>query len=156
METAAEGFHAIRDARAKRYRYVLQDGEIHNVFRRRYAWFIRGQIDAAAMHSAGRLLIGSHDFQSFQAAGSDRKTTVRNVMDLTVGRSRVHSDEIVVEIEADGFLYNMVRNIVGTLVEVGLHHQSVQWPDAVRRAQNRKVAGRTAPPHGLFLVSVTY
>ena len=149
-------FHAIRDAIKKRYRYLIDDGPIQDVFRRDFAWHIHQRLDAEQMAEAARGLIGTHDFRSYQAAGSDRKTTVRTVTDLRLERPADQPDEIRVEIEANGFLYNMVRNIVGTLVEVGLGTRPAAWPTAVLQARDRCQAGRTAPAHGLYLVRVTY
>ena len=109
------------------------------------------------MDQAGRLLHGKKDFASFQAAGSERATTVRNVTDIFVKRQpREFVDRVVIEIEADGFLYNMVRNIVGTLVEIGRGERPVEWIAEVLDAKDRKVAGATAPAHGLFLLRVDY
>jgi len=154
---APDCFHAIRDATGKRYRYVILDGPLPDVFSRAYAWHIPQRLDDRAMSLAAQSLIGKHDFASFQASGSDRKTTVRTITDLTVQR-RIESDfsKIVIEVAADGFLYNMVRNIVGTLVEVGRGNKPCDWPGEVLAAKNRKLAGMTAPPHGLFLVKVDY
>ncbi len=157
VEEAPAGFHAIRDAIRKRYRYCLDDAPIHDVFRRNFVWHVRaGRLDVVAMQQAARALIGTHDFRSFQAAGSDRKTTVRTIFALDVQRCEATSGEIVIEIEADGFLYNMVRNIVGSLVEIGLGNQSVHWLEDVLAARDRTQAGRTAPPEGLLLLHVTY
>jgi len=154
---APNGFHAIRDAIGKRYRYVIQDGPLPDVFSRAYAWHIPQRLDDKAMRVAAQSLIGKHDFISFQASGSDRKTTVRTITDLTVHRCTENDfSKIVIEVAADGFLYNMVRNIVGTLVEVGRSNKSTDWPGEVLAAEDRKVAGMTAPPHGLFLVKVDY
>ncbi len=154
---ATEGFHAIRDATGKRYRYVIQDGRLKDLFSRAYAWHIPQPLDDNAMREAAALLVGRHDFASFEAAGSERKTTVRHVTDLTVERtSENRFPRITIEIAADGFLYNMVRNIVGTLVEIGRGNQPVTWINDVLHAKDRKVAGPTAPPKGLFLVSVDY
>jgi len=154
---APEGFHAIRDATRKRYRYVIQDGPLPDVFARAYAWHLPQRLDEKAMRAAAQSLIGKHDFASFQASGSDRKTTVRTITDLTVQR-RTENDfsKIVIEVAADGFLYNMVRNIVGTLVEVGRGNKPTDWPGEVLAAKDRKFAGMTAPPHGLVLVKVDY
>jgi tRNA pseudouridine38-40 synthase len=152
--TAGEGFHAIRDARRKRYRYTLHDGPVRDVFLRRYAWSTRTGLDAAAMHRAAQALVGTHDFAAFQSTGAPRRSTVRTVDQLTV--RRVAEDRIDVEIQADGFLYNMVRAIVGSLVEIGRGAQPEAWLDEVLRAADRSAAGPTAPPQGLFLVSVDY
>ena len=111
-----------------------------------------------AMSEAAKHLVGTYDFASFQAAGSDRKSTVRTVRDLVVAedRGRGGCRGLVIEIEANGFLYNMVRNIVGSLLEVGRGKESPDWLARVRDAADRTVAGPTAPPQGLFLVKVDY
>jgi len=151
-------FHATHDAVRKRYRYVIRDGPIRDVFSRRYSWHCAlGRLDADAMQRSTAALVGTHDFRSFQTAGSPRKTSVRTVYELCVERGRGERAEFVtVEIAANGFLYNMVRTIVGTLVDVGRGARAESWPGAVLQAMDRRRAGRTAPPHGLFLVSVEY
>ncbi|MDY0170645.1 MAG: tRNA pseudouridine(38-40) synthase TruA [Thermoguttaceae bacterium] len=168
---APADFHPIRDARRKRYRYVIYDGAVRDVFFLRFAWhYPYGRLDAAAMQRAAKPLLGRHDFRSFQTAGADRKTSVRTVFELPVRRGSARNepllgnpgegsdgqDWILLEIEADGFLYNMVRAIVGTLTEVGRGARLEHWPAEVLAARDRRVAGPTAPPHGLFLVNVTY
>ena len=154
---APQGFHATRDAIRKRYRYMIQDDKPSDLFSRRYAWQLRHRLDEQLMADAARALVGRHDFASFQGAGSPRKGTVRNVSELNVRRlTGEGSERIVIEIEADGFLYNMVRNIVGTLEAVGAKKQPPAWTAEVLAATDRRVAGATAPPHGLFLVSVEY
>jgi tRNA pseudouridine38-40 synthase len=158
LAVTGDGFHAIRDAVRKRYRYVIHDGSIRNVFLRRYCWQYRGgRLDVEAMSRAAECLVGRHDFASFQTSGAERSTTVRTVHQLVIRRGRAgEQDQIRCEVEADGFLYNMVRAIVGTLVEVGRGAKPQSWPAAVLRAADRRVAGPTAPPEGLFLVSVDY
>lgn len=152
-----EGFHAIRNAVRKRYRYLINDGRIRDVFRRQYAWHYRRPLDAAAMHRAAQSLVGRHDFSSFETTGSERSSSVRTVYELNVGRAGEGSPELVtVEVEADGFLYNMVRSIVGTLVEVGRGERPETWPAEVLAACDRRAAGMTAPAQGLFLVHVEY
>lgn len=163
---AVADFHAIRDALGKRYRYQLQIGGGRDAFEYRYRWHLPGPIDVAAMRLAAKQLRGLHDFASFQAAGSDRKTTVRDVRALEVidqdaagGAGQGGDGEVkrlAIEVEADGFLYNMVRNIVGTLVEVGRGKRDPAWAAEVLAARDRTVAGPTAPPHGLFLLRVDY
>jgi tRNA pseudouridine38-40 synthase len=150
----AEGFHPIRDVVRKRYRYVLHDGPVRDVFRRAYCWhYCGGRLDADAMHRAAQTLLGQHDFSSFETAGAERGTSVRTVSDIFARRS---GDWITVEVEADGFLYNMVRAIVGTLVEVGRGARPESWVGEVLEAADRSAAGPTAPPQGLFLVQVDY
>jgi len=157
VEEMAEGFHAIRDALAKRYRYEIDDGPVRDVFRRHYTWQHPGRLSAGAMHAAGQALVGKHDFASFQSSGSERATTVRTITELFVRRGEGEgTDRITTEVAADGFLYNMVRAIVGTLVEVGRGARSESWPAEVLAARDRSRAGPTAPPQGLFLVRVEY
>ena len=153
-----EGFHATHDALRKRYRYVIHDGPIRDVFVLRYAWYFSyGRLDAAAMQRAAAALVGTHDFSSFETTGAPRKTSVRTVYDLSIERGRGERAEfVIVEIEANGFLYNMVRTIVGTLVDVGRGARPESWLGDVLAACDRRRGGRTAPPQGLFLVCVQY
>jgi tRNA pseudouridine38-40 synthase len=157
LREVATSFHAIRDALRKRYRYVIQDGPTRDVFCRTYAWQFPHRLDAVAMRLAAQTLLGTHDFASFETSGSARATSVRTILDVQVERrSTVPLDRIEIDIEADGFLYNMVRNLVGTLVEVGRGKQPPGWVAEVLAAKDRKLAGMAAPPQGLFLVRVEY
>jgi len=153
-----DGFHPTLDAMRKRYRYVIDDGPIRNVFRRHWCWqYPLGRLDVQAMSRASAALVGTHDFSSFETRGAERKTSVRTVFEVLVQRGRGEDRNLVtVEVEANGFLYNMVRTIVGTLVEVGRGARPETWPGEVLRAVDRRSAGRTAPPQGLFLVRVDY
>jgi tRNA pseudouridine38-40 synthase len=151
-------FHPTYHAVGKRYRYLIHNGPVREVFRRNYCWYFNlCRLDAKAMHRSALPLIGTHDFSSFETSGSRRKNSVRTISDLSVQRGRGDErDWITIEVEADGFLYNMVRAIVGTLVEVGRGVKPETWPAEVLRAANRQLAGPTAPPQGLFLVNVEY
>ena len=152
-----EGFHPIRDATAKRYRYTIHDGPVRDVFSRRYCWQYRWHLDVDSMHRAAGSLLGTHDFAAFETSGAPRLSTVRTVFDISVRRGRGgNSDVITLEVEADGFLYNMVRTIVGTLVEVGRGARPEAWVAEVLASADRRQAGLTAPPQGLFLAFVTY
>jgi tRNA pseudouridine38-40 synthase len=156
-EEEAAGFHARRDARGKCYRYAIEDGPPANLFSRRYAWQLRERLDAEAMDRAARHLAGKHDFASFQTSGSERASTVRTVRRIEIARrGGPIRDRLEIEIEADGFLYNMVRNIVGTLVRVGQGDRPESSIGEVLASRDRRAAGMTAPAHGLFLVSVDY
>jgi len=151
------GFHPIRSARRKRYRYAICDRPVRDVFRRSTAWHCRCGLDAGAMHRAAQALVGTHDFRSFQTQGSKRRTTVRTVYELPVRRGDGPDRHVVtVEIEADGFLYNMVRCIVGTLVQVGRGNRAESWVAEVLAACDRRAAGPTAPARGLCLLWVEH
>ena len=156
---APDRFHAIRDAIGKRYRYQLQIGGTRDAFQFRYRWHLPGPLDVDAMRDAAVRLIGRHDFASFQAAGSQRKTTTRTVRACQLidqPSTRPDRHDLAIEVEADGFLYNMVRNIVGTLVEVGWGKRTADSIAATLAACDRDAAGQTAPAHGLCLVRVDY
>lgn len=154
---APPGFHAIRDATSKRYRYVVQDGPERDLFRRAYSWCIPQPLNVSSMRQAAELLMGTHDYKSFQASGSPRQSTVRTIAALDITRSEQElGQSLAIEIEANGFLYNMVRNIVGSLVLVGRGRQCVDWVARVLAACDRTQAGPTAPAHGLTLVHVQY
>lgn len=157
LDEAPTGFHAIRDATGKRYRYVIHDGPVPDLFRRNYYWHHRTRLDEGAMHRAAKGLLGTHDFRSFESQWPNRATSVRTIRHITVERQTGNDRDLIhVEVEADGFLYNMVRSIVGTLVEVGRGAKSEAWPAQVVAAMDRGAAGRTAPAQGLFLLRVDY
>lgn len=150
-------FRALQDARRKRYRYVIEDGRVRDIFDRRYLWPMWQRLDVAAMQEAAKGLVGTHDFMTYQSRGSMRMTTVRTIHDLTVERrTEFRTERIFIEVEADGFLYNMVRNIAGTLAQVGLGKQPISWPLEIIAARDRRLAGETAPAQGLTLVYVVY
>ena len=154
---APDDFHAIRDATGKRYRYQLQLGGRRDVFRQRYHWHYKIPVEIQPMRDAVDRFVGEHNFASFQAAGAERKSTVRTIKACElIDESTDDRRRIAIEIEADGFLYNMVRNIVGTVVEVGRGKKSPEWIGELIAAKNRDLAGPTAPPQGLFLVRVDY
>lgn len=156
VEEAPAGFHATRDALSKVYRYVLVPSAVPRPLRRRTAWRVRGRLDPGRMREGARHVLGRHDFRSFRTnpgVPGDRGTTVRTVHRLDIRRK---GDALVVEVEGDGFLYNMVRALVGTLVQVG---RGAWEPEQVREAleaRDRRASGPTAPPQGLTLASVLY
>ena len=157
VEEAAERFHARRDCVRKRYRYQVHDGEAPDVFQRRYAWQYRQRLDASAMNRAAQAFVGTHDFRSFETHWPQRSSSVRTIYEMAVCRAaHDRRNLITMEVSGNGFLYNMVRAMVGTLVEVGRGTRPASWPAEVVAAGDRGAAGMTAPPHGLFLVRVDY
>ena len=154
-EEASPDFHARFNARVKTYRYRIWNSAIANPFERAYSWHLPEPLDVGEMDTAARRLEGRHDFSSFQAAGASTRTSERIVMASRV-IGGVDAAIVVYEITGDGFLRHMVRTVVGTLVEIGRGRAPVNWVDVVLAARDRTRAGPTAPPEGLFLVSVEY
>lgn len=153
-EPMDDAFHARFSARRKTYRYHILNRPLPSAIRRRFAWHIRKPLGIDSMRRAAACILGEHDFKSFEGTGSPRAHTIRTVM-----AADVHEKEdglVVFEITADGFLRYMVRNLVGTLVDVGLSKTSVDAFQQILDSKNRDAAGATAPPHGLFLVEVGY
>jgi tRNA pseudouridine38-40 synthase len=152
-EDVPDNFDATRHALRKLYRYVIHDGPAADPFMRRYACQSRWPLDVQAMARAAAPLRGRHDFHSFETGWPNRVSSVRTITHLAVNRFGTY---IWIDVEADGFLYNMVRAIAGTLINVGRGY----WPEAkvagILRAEDRAQAGPTAPAHGLFLMRVTY
>jgi len=158
VEIAADdNFHATHQAIGKRYRYRIHNDYRRPLFDRQYVWHIPAPLDVAAMQRTGQLLVGKHDFACFQSTGSERESTVRTIfaLEITEGRGD-QSAEIWIEIEGDGFLYNMVRAIVGSLVAIGNQRKPESWLAEVLASTDRKIAGQTAPPEGLILLKVDY
>jgi tRNA pseudouridine38-40 synthase len=156
-------FHPIRDAISKRYRYLIDDQRPFCPITRNYCWVHRSELDIPTMQAAAEYLRGKQDFACFQSAGSPRKTTVRTIFDVSVQRlppSPLLPSLIQIEVEADGFLYNMVRTITGTLVWFGVEGRKGDCnPERMREiiaSGKRTLAGQTAPARGLYLVNVVY
>jgi tRNA pseudouridine38-40 synthase len=153
-DEAEEGFHARRGSKSKVYEYRVLNGELRSAFHRKYAWHLPQKLDLEKMREAAQMLIGEHDFSSFRSVGSPTRTAVRRVIRAEWKRSR--DGLIRFEIEANGFLKQMVRAIVGTLVEVGKGRISSKDFLIILESRDRKKAGPTAPAHGLFLKEVKY
>jgi tRNA pseudouridine38-40 synthase len=149
-----ERFHARYDAKSKTYHYRILNRKIPSAVGRQYAWFIRKKLNIDAMRKASQSIIGTHDFKAFEAAGSPRSTTTRHVIRADFFGDQ--SDHLIFEIEANGFLRFMVRNIVGTLVQVGLQKVTPAGFKVILLSKDRDQAGMTAPPQGLFLIEVKY
>lgn len=147
-------FHARYDAKGKLYRYHILNHSIPSAIDRRYTWWIRSPLDLEAMREAAAIIIGEHDFKAFEGAGSPRSHTIRKVVKADF--TRRPTDRITFDIQANGFLRYMVRNIVGTLVDVGLNKKSPAQVKQILDAKDRSLASATAPANGLFLVEVYY
>jgi tRNA pseudouridine38-40 synthase len=150
---APPGFHPVRDARAKLYRYSLRVGRVEDPFTRRYALRIARRPDLDAMRAAAALLVGTHDFRSFEKAGSPREHTVRTLSRLDVAES---GEYIHVDLLANGFLYGMARNLAGSLLRVGERGFDAAAVSSWLAHPRRGSAGPILPPHGLCLMQVFY
>lgn len=149
------GFHARYDARSKTYRYRIVNHPLPVAIGRQYAWHIRRPLNMNAMRAAAEVLLGRHDFKAFEGAGSPRSHTIRHVFKAQL-RKENKAHYLAFEIEANGFLRFMVRNLVGTLVLVGCGKVSMKGFATILHSRDRRQAGATAPPQGLFLVKVSY
>jgi tRNA pseudouridine38-40 synthase len=146
-------FHARYSARQKTYAYVVHNHPLRSVFRAPYVWHIPQPLDVAAMRAAAQALLGRHDFSAFRAAACTAHSPVRCLSRLAIQR---RAARILVVCSADGFLQHMVRNIVGTLVEIGRGKLPASAMATILQTRQRQHAGPTAPPRGLFLVRVIY
>lgn len=152
VQPVAEDFHARYSAVGKEYRYVFLNCAVDSPFERRYHR-VTAPLYEDAMHMAGQLLVGEHDFAAFMSSGADVQDTVRRVSALRVQRQ---GDVVTMRIAADGYLYNMVRIIAGTLLAVGTGRSTEQAVAEALRTKNRGCAGDTLPAQGLFLARVFY
>lgn len=154
IERVSERFHARLNAKGKKYVYRIWNSFTSNVFLRKYSCKIKGELDIQSMKEAASYLIGTHDFRGYSSLGKRfKKSTVRAVTDLNIIQS---GNEIRFEFYGDGFLYNMVRIITGTLIEVGEGKRSPQSVLIPLESLERADAGVLMPPHGLCLEEVFY
>jgi tRNA pseudouridine38-40 synthase len=161
-ESVKDDFNARFDAKSKTYEYLIFNGRIMPPSIRKLAWQVKPRLKLTAMKKAAKYLVGKHDFSSFCAAGSDDKDFVREIHSLVIGNWSLviwggeKKEVIRIRITGDGFLYKMVRNLVGTLVEVGLGQREPGEIKEILAAKDRRQAGKTAPAHGLCLIKVVY
>jgi len=151
------GFDVIGDVTSKLYRYTIFCGPTRPVLYRRYCWHVPSRPDTAAMNAGAQRLLGENDFKSFASAADSRTDSVRTIFRCDVTEARKDDGHwVYVEVEGDGFLYNMVRNIVGSLMEVGLGRWDPLRISRVLAARDRTAAGPIAPPNGLCLMWIKY
>lgn len=179
-QVVPDEFHATFSAKRKCYRYVIHTGPTVPPFLKRYTHHYRADLNVDAMREAATCLVGKHDFRSFETDWPNKATSVRTIESLRIARGRDWSlwspqsllkgqagpdlhggvatagDQVILEITADGFLYNMVRTIVGTLIPIGRGTWPVETLHTILESQDRRVAGNTAPACGLYLVWVDY
>lgn len=152
-ELAEDDFDANRSAKAKRYIYKIYNSDIPDAFLGRYSWQYKHKLDVEKMKLAAKAFVGEHDFIGFASSGFTVKTTIRTIYSLDVKRE---GDLITIDVCGNGFLYNMVRIIAGTLAFVGSGKIEPEDMEAIIASKCRERAGVTAPPHGLCLKEVYY
>ena len=152
-QPVADEFHARFGARARRYRYLIQNRPIRAALHARFVTWERQPLDVDAMQGAAQVLLGEHDFTSFRTLACQAKSPVRTIHSITMARAQ---DEVSIEIEANAFLHHMVRNIVGSLLPIGRGERAPQWLAEVLQARDRSIAGPTAPATGLTFIAPRY
>ena len=159
-----DSFHPRKGADRKTYFYIIANQRAMSAFLYKYTWRVPHSLEPESMKEASRVLIGEHDFSAFQGTGSGVKDPVRNIFSINIERlgslgfmtARLNGNFIKIRIEANGFLRHMVRNIVGTLVEIGRGRISYREMKSILKSSNRRLAGPTAPSNGLFLERIVY
>lgn len=152
-QPVSEEFHARFTARRRAYRYVIFNATARSALYRRRACWDHRPLDRDRMAAGAGYLVGEHDFSSYRALGCQAKSPVRTVNRLDVGRQ---GDYLFIDIEANAFLHHMVRNIAGVLMTIGAGDKPPAWAAEILAYRDRTLGGVTAPPQGLFLMSVTY
>lgn len=158
----SKNFNARFSAKSKEYEYLIYNGKDLPVHIRKIVWQVRRKLKFSAMRKAAKFLVGKRDFSSFATSGGSAKTFSRNLKKVEIRKSKIiiwkgsRFEVLCFKIKGDGFLYRMVRNMVGTLVDVGLGKISPQKVKEILNLKNRKFAGRCAPPQGLCLTKVNY
>lgn len=154
LEERTDDFHALRDAKSKIYVYRIINQRLRPALGRNYSWHVRYPLDIANIKKAAEYLLGTHDFSCFCATGTDVKDRVRTIVDIEIQTGEEGLLEI--KVESHGFLKYMVRNIIGTLVDVGRGKREPEEMKLIIESKNRNIAGATAPACGLFLKEVKY
>ncbi len=154
VETVEERFHARLTENKKTYVYRINNSDVSNVFERKYMYTTDEKLDVDTMREAAKLLIGRHDFVGFSSLKKVKKSTERTVFDIKI--EKTENDEIRIYITGDGFLYNMVRIVSGTLIEIGKGVRDKKSILEVLETKNREKAGFTAPAQGLTLYDIQY
>jgi tRNA pseudouridine38-40 synthase len=153
VELMPDSFHARHSAKGKLYQYHILNRPERPAVERAYWWHVHQPLDDKAMSTAGNALIGVHDFSSFQTQPTDNDDPICHLQRFTIFRE---GDRLRIEVYADRFLKQMIRSIVGTLLEIGLGKRSAESLTTILSARDRSAGGKTAPPQGLFLVRVDY
>lgn len=152
-EEVDERFHSRFNCKQKTYRYIINNSEHGTAIYRSMEYCFPGKLNIEAMKKASKYFEGEHDFKAFKASGTSSKSSIRTIYKADVTK---HGDRIYIELTGNGFLYNMVRIISGTLLEVGLEKIKPEEILEIIDSKKREKAGKTLPPQGLYLVEVKY
>ncbi|MCO6416810.1 tRNA pseudouridine(38-40) synthase TruA [Siccirubricoccus sp. KC 17139] len=150
---APEGWNARFSAVRRGYRYRILNRRARPALEEGRVWHVQHPLDVAAMHAAAQRLLGKHDFSAFRAAACQAKSAIRTLDRLDVAR---HGNEVVITAEARSFLHHQIRNLAGTLFEVGMGRRGEAWPRQVLDGRDRTKAGQTAPAEALVFAFVRY
>ena len=152
-EEVPERFHSRYNCKKKTYRYIINNSDMGSAIYRNLEYNIKMPLNLENMKKASKYFEGEHDFSAFKASGTSSKSSVRTIYSADVKKE---NERIIIELTGNGFLYNMVRIISGTLVEVGLGKIRPEEIKDIIDSKNRQMAGKTLPPYGLYLVEVNY
>lgn len=148
-----EDFHARFSATARQYHYKIHNTKVRSAIIAKHSLWESKALDIIAMQQAGAVLLGEHDFSSFRGSLCQAKSPIKTIEFITISQQ---GDDILLDIKANAFLHHMVRNIVGTLLKIGKNERPVHWMQEVLNAKDRKKAGATAPPQGLYFIKAFY
>lgn len=152
-EEVEESFHSRYNCKKKTYRYIINNSEFGTAIYRNLEYIVPQKLDIEAMKKAIKFFEGEHDFKAFKSSGTSSKSSVRTIYKAII---KEENEKIIIELTGNGFLYNMVRIISGTIVDVGLGKIKAEEIPQIIEEGNRQKAGKTLPPQGLYLVSVEY
>jgi len=152
-EEVDERFHSRYSCKKKTYRYIINNSKNGTAIYRNLEYNFSGKLDAEKMNRAIQKFIGEHDFKGFKASGTSSKNSIRTIYEASVIRK---DDRVIIELTGNGFLYNMVRIIAGTLIDVGTDKIKMEEIENIINSGDRARAGKTLPPNGLYLVKVEY
>ena len=156
VDKVPDNFDARRSAKSKTYRYVILNCKAPTALYRKRAWHVRTKLDIGLMRKGAEMLLGEHDFSSFRGTGCTSTHAVRKMLNVSINAVGENKEYLYFEIEGQAFLKQMVRNIVGTLVALGSGKITLDEFRAILDAKDRRKAGVTAPPQGLYLLDVKY
>lgn len=153
VEEVAEEFHSRYHCHQKTYAYIIDNSDQGTAIYRNMTYHVPQPLDIEAMQKAANYLVGEHDFSSFKSSGTSSKSSIRTIYAAQILKEQ---ERVVIQLTGNGFLYNMVRIIAGTLVEIGKSEKKPEEMQTILEAKDRSLAGKTLPPQGLFLMNVNY